>query len=122
MRDCDGWHLRMAAHYNGGSVFFAYLMRCIEQPRLSRYDRYDRKTKAVVSVWRVDGSDRASFDDAIAALSTPPVFTAAELDELSKVTDAWEDIRKVADFALNHALVDKGAVEWKDGKCRRRQA
>lgn len=46
------WTLREDAHYNGGKTFFAYLMRCVQQPRLSRYDRYDKATKTSTSTWR----------------------------------------------------------------------
>ena len=120
--DVKGWHMRERAHYNGGKAFFAYLMQCIEQPRLSRYDRYDRKTRSHESTWKVDGIDQPSFEAALAALDTPPIFSDAELQELEKVTDEWVDIRKTMDFGLNMSLESKGAVEWQDGKCRRRKA
>lgn len=121
-QDVTGWHLREDAHYNGGNVFFAYLMRCVEQPRLQRYDRYERKSRTVVSIWRVDGIDQSNFDAAMVSLRSAPSFTPDELEELSKVSDEYVDIRKIMDFGLNHALVNKGAVEWKEGKCRRRKA
>ena len=62
------WHIKEVAHLNGGKVFFGYIHQCVEQPRLERFDRYDRKTRSVTSTWRVDGNDMASFEDAISAL------------------------------------------------------
>lgn len=118
MADVTSWHMRESAHYNGGDVFFAYLHQCVEQPRLTRFDRYEKKDKSVASTWRVDGDDCADLDDAIGKLNVDPVFTDAELQELSKVTCDFEDIRKIRDLDLNHSLANKGAIEWKAGKCR----
>lgn len=71
LEDAKSWRMAEAVHYNGGKVFFAYLYRCVEQPRLSRYDYYERKTRSVTSTWRVDGRDQPSFEAAIEALNTP---------------------------------------------------
>lgn len=110
--------LRERAHHNGGEAFFAYTMQHIQYPRLTRYDRYDKKTKQVVSTWAVDGEDAVSIESAVERLNVPAVFTKAELDELSKVTDEYLDIRHTRDRDLNHALEAKGAIEWRAGKCR----
>jgi hypothetical protein len=52
MEVVETWRLREAAHYNGGEEFFAYLHRCVENPRLSRFDRYQKKDRSVTSTWR----------------------------------------------------------------------
>ncbi len=119
--DAKGWHMREAAHYNGGKVFFAYLHVCVEQPRLSRFDRYERKTRSVASTWRVDGEDKPSFAEAITALNTPPAFTKDELAFLATVPDEYEpdnDIRSTMPREIERAVRSKGAVEWEEGRCR----
>lgn len=110
--------LRERAHHNGGEAFFGYTMQHIQYPRLTRFDRYDKKTKQVSSTWAVDGSDVASIEEGVARLNVPPTFTEAELGELSKVTDEFIDLRKTRNYLLNHALEAKGAIEWRAGKCR----
>lgn len=116
--DAKNWHMRESTHYNGGAVFFAYLHRCVEQPRLSRFDRYDRKTRSVTSTWRTDGIDRQSMAEAIEALNSPPAFDADEVAFLLKVPDEFTDIREGIDWSLNDRVVNKGAVEWQHGRCR----
>ena len=117
--DAKSWHMEEAAHYNGGAAFFAYLHRCVEQPRLSRFDRYDRKTKSVTSTWKVDGADRLSLNDAIDALNTPPVFT---VEEISFLRDAPNDYEPERREGLNYKLADgvrnKGAIEFEKGRFR----
>ena len=122
--DAKQWHMREAAHCNGGAVFFAYLHSCVEQPRLARYDRYDRKTRGVTSTWRVDGEDKASLADAIEALNTPPTFAADELAFIAAVPDEYlhrSELREKIDFPWEVAdgARNKGAVEWEKGCCRR---
>lgn len=119
--DAKSWHMREAIHYNGGKVFFAYLHRCVEQPRLSRYDRYERKGRSVASTWRVDGIDQPSFAEAVAALNNPPVFTADELSFLATIPCDYDpdiDIRKTMNLHISEAVRNKGAVEWASGRCR----
>ena len=119
--DAKNWRMVEAAHYNGGKVFFAYLHRCVEQPRLSRYDRYERKTRSVTSTWRVDGADRPSFSDAIEALNTPPAFTDQEVAILRTFSDEPEDRREemCADQEPYpwHSLREKGAIVWQARRC-----
>lgn len=116
--DADKWRMREAAHYNGGAVFFAYLYRCVEQPRLSRFDRYEKKTRKVISTWRADGIDMPSMEDAIEALNTPPTFDADEIAFLRNVPTEFTDIREGLDWTLNERVQNKAAVEWERGKCR----
>ncbi len=113
------WHMREAAHYNGGKVFFAYLHRCVEQPRLARFDRYDRKTKSVTSTWRVDGADRASLSDAVLALNSPPVFDAEELAFLRDAPADFEPERRPnLDYTLMDRVRNKGGIECERGRFR----
>ena len=66
------WKMREVMHINGGKDFFGYVHRCIEEPRLERYDRYDRKSRQVQSTWRVDGVDQPSLIAAGVALEAEP--------------------------------------------------
>lgn len=116
--DSANWRMVEAAHYNGGSVFFANLHRCVEQPRLARFDRYDRKTRSVTSTWRTDGIDMADLDAAIEALNTPPAFDDEEIAFLRNVPEDFTDIREGLDWDLNERVKNKGAVEWERGRCR----
>ncbi|WP_343724881.1 hypothetical protein [Herbaspirillum huttiense] len=112
------WHMRETSHHNGGTKFFGYTHTCIEQPRLSRFDRYDRKTKEVTSTWHVDGEPKDGFEQAIDALNRPPVFTGDEIAELRKVGDDFQRLRGVIDALVAHRLSEKGAVEFRKGECR----
>lgn len=117
--DARNWRMREAAHYNGGAAFFAYLHRCIEQPRLARFDRYDRKTRSVTSTWRTDGQDAQSLADAIQRLNVPPVFTAEELAFLAKAPVDYEtERRKDVDYLIADAVRNKGAIEYENGLFR----
>lgn len=66
------WTLRETTHFNGGQKFFAYEYTCVEEPRLTRYDHYDKKLRSSTSTWRVDGVDQLSFADAMATLGVLP--------------------------------------------------
>lgn len=116
--EARGWHMREDAHYNGGEKFFAYMHRCVEQPRLSRFDKYLRKDRSVTSTWRVDGEDKPSFEAAIEALNVPPEFRDDELALLRTFGDEPEDRRKemFADMPLWNGLKEKGAIGWRDGR------
>lgn len=65
------WRVRQEIHHNGGSEWFGYTFRCVEEPRLTRFDRYDRQTKGVSSTWRVDWIDQPSLEQAVEALAGP---------------------------------------------------
>lgn len=71
MEDVRQWHMREEIHHNGGPDWFGYTFRCVEEPRLTRFDRYERRTKSATSTWRVDWIDRESLEDAVAALAGP---------------------------------------------------
>ncbi|TIR34526.1 MAG: hypothetical protein E5X35_07360 [Mesorhizobium sp.] len=122
LEEASGWHMQEATHYNGGKVFFAYLHRCVEQPRLSRFDKYVKATRSSTSTWRVDGQDVATFAEAIDRLNTPPAFTAEELAFIASVPDHYDpdiDIGKTMDIHVADSARNKGAVEWEKGRCRR---
>lgn len=118
--DTKSWHLREEAHYNGGEVFFAYSHRCIEQPRLVRHDRYERKDRSVTSTWKVDGIDHPSLASAVEALNTPPEFDAEELAYLATLPTEWtkKTVPNNIDWVVNQRTKDKGGVEWRDGHYR----
>ncbi len=118
--DAANWRMREAAHYNGGKEFFAYMHRCVEQPRLSRFDKYIRKTQAVESTWRTDGVDYPSTDAAIEALNTPPAFDEEELSFLAACPEEWTKKGPPGsiNWEVNQRVVDKGAVEWQRGEYR----
>lgn len=73
MEQVRQWTMREEIHHNGGREWFGYTHRCVEEPRLTRFDRYEKKTRSVTSTWRVDWIDRASLEDAVEALAQPKV-------------------------------------------------
>jgi len=113
-------HMRQGAHYDGRG-FFAYDYRCVEYPRLKRHDRYEKKTRSVTSSWWVDGAQRASLDEAIAALNVPPEIAPADREALQHVPDDYADIRshEKPGWEALHWLAEKGLIDWQHGKCRR---
>jgi hypothetical protein len=119
--DSRSWSMREEAHYNGGKEFFAYLHRCIQQPRLSRYDRYERSDRSVKSTWRVDGIDQTDFDTAVSALNIAPTFSKAECELLATISDDPADRRKemIAAYEPWNGLKEKGAIEWQSGRVHR---
>lgn len=121
IEDAKTWQLTQDAHYNGGRKFFAYSYRCVQQPRLTRYDRYDRKTRSVESTWRTDGIDRASLADAIAALNIDPDFSDEEIGLLITISEEPADRRKemLSELQLWNPLREKGAIVWENRKVRR---
>lgn len=118
--DAANWRMRESTHYNGGKVFFAYLHRCIEQPRLSRFDKYWTKTRSVESTWRTDGIDHPSMEAAIEALNTPPTFDAEELAFLAACPTEFTKKGPPGsiNWEVNERVVNKGAVEWEKGSYR----
>lgn len=116
------WRMREVAHYNGGKEWFGYRHQCIEQPRLSRMDRYLRKDRSVQSTWRVDGCDVASFDEALIELEVPPRLTIAEMRLLAHFKAEVAEKRDFEDFSAIYSdlrgLVDKGLVLANKGMFR----
>ena len=117
------WKLREGAHFNGGREWFGYRMNCIQEPRLSRFDRYTRADRSVTSTWEVDGEKVASADAAWVALQTPPAITEDELAALTLVGDEPADLRDVLAYEVRHSLRAKGLIEYgPPGRCKRTEA
>lgn len=120
LEDASKWTMVEAGHYNGGKEWFGYLHRCVEQPRLSRFDRYTRKDKSVTSTWRIDGEDMETFSDAVSGLARPPCLTIEEVAVLAQVGTEPADLRKVHPYAVMWSLHNKGAVAYgPPGRSRR---
>lgn len=107
---------RETAHLNGGKEWFGYIHRCNEQPRLTRLDKYIRKTRGVESTWRVDGKSVADLAEAAKLLSTPYQPTPEELVLLALVPD---DYTRLEDRVRFIPLQEVGLIEFKNGDCRR---
>lgn len=58
---------RKTAHYNGGTLFFAYGYTCVEHPEVTRFVRYDKRTNQVSEHWRFHGFEVASLLVAVEA-------------------------------------------------------
>lgn len=105
------WKMREGAHFHGGQEWFGYRYDCIQQPRLSRFDRYRRRDQSVTHTWMVDGLDCADAEAAWAALQVPPSLSDAERTFLMGVPDEpthWTN--RSADVL--RSLRDKGMVQW----------
>lgn len=115
--DTKNWQMIQAEHHNGGAEFFAYVHRCVQQPRLTRYDRYTRKDKSVTSTWRTDGIAHPSLESAVEALNTQPVFTDAELEWMRDLPTEWTQKETgMMDWVMNDTVRDKGGIEWHQGQ------
>lgn len=120
IEDARKWGMVEAAHINGGKEWFGYVHRCVQQPRLSRFDKYSRSTKSVQSTWRVDGEDVGSLESAVDELAYPPRFTATELLVLAQIGREPADYRKVHPYEITSTLRDKGAIAYgPPGRCCR---
>jgi hypothetical protein len=108
-----------SAHLNGGKEWFGYIHRCNEHPRLTRMDKYIRKTHRVESTWRVDGKPVAGLAEAAELLSTPYQPRPEELALLALVPDEYTMLEERSRFI---PLREVGLIEFKDGECRRTDA
>jgi hypothetical protein len=108
-----------SAHLNGGKEWFGYIHRCNEYPRLTRMDKYIRRTRGVESTWRVDGKPVADLAEAAELLSTPYQPTPEELVLLAEVPDEYALFENRSRFL---PLRETGLIEFKDGACRRTNA
>lgn len=105
-----------AAHFNGGQEWFGYLHRCNQHPRLTRMDKYIRKTRGVESIWNVDGKPVADLAEAAMLLSMPYEPTPEELALLTEVSDEYTRFENRHRFTR---LQEVGLIEFKGGNCRR---
>jgi hypothetical protein len=108
-----------AVHLNGGKEWFGYIHRCNQHPRLTRMDKYIRKTRGVETTWNVDGKPLADLAEAARLLSSPYEPTPDELALLSEVPDEYTRFENRSRFL---PLRDVGLIEFKDGACRRTDA
>lgn len=108
-----------AAHFNGGKEWFGYLHRCNQHPRLTRMDRYIRKTCGVESTFNVDGKPVANLAEAAERLSKPYEPTPEELTLLAEVPNEYIRLENRSRFM---PLRDVGLVEFQNGNCRRTDA
>ena len=127
----DGRRCQVLAYARGCSLqrrpgvfrlpaFFAYLHRCVEQPRLSRFDRYGRKDRSVISTWRTDGIDQPSLADAVEALNTPPRLRRGGACLSGKPPSEWtrKTVPNTINWEVNERVTNKGGVEWMSGSYR----
>jgi len=115
-------HMIQTLHGHGDGMFF-YRYRCVEHPRLSRHDHYEKRTKSVESTFMVDGANVADIDAAIEALSVPVVITPEEQAVLDTLPTEWTDIRSFSGKQRLDLLplADKGLIEYSgDRQFRRR--
>jgi hypothetical protein len=119
MIDLSKCTMREVAHFNGGKEWFGYRHRCNEHPRLTRMDKYIRKTRAVESTFHVDGKQVASLEAAAELLAVPYLPTTDEVELLRLVPDEYARLDERVRFVR---LKDVGLVEFKDGDCRRTDA
>lgn len=108
--------MRQVSHVNGGKVFFGYIYRCNQHPRLTRFDKYIRATRAVEIEWRIDGKPVASLAEAAIALLTPYQATPEDLALLVLVPDEFTRLEDRVRFV---GLAEVGLIEFRDGACRR---
>lgn len=117
LRQC---RMTKTIHLNGGGVFFGWISKCVEHPRLQRMDKCIRKTKATEITYLVDGERVASLDEAAERLNLPPELTIDLRAALLAIGDEPQDHRKSIGYTALRKLSDRGLVEWTErGKCRR---
>lgn len=114
---------REDGHFHGDGMF-GYVYRSTTRPRLSFKETCYRKTRTTERVWKVDGLDIGSREQAEAALLVPPVLTDDEQDAADRLSDDWmgrEEQRAIGITTLV-MLGEKGIAEWEAGKVRRRHS
>lgn len=109
--DFNGWRLnRNAMHFNGGSAFFGYGHRCVDQPRLLVIDKFFRRMRITQRSYLVDGKTAcATLAEALAALSTPPEPTEEQIELLRSLSTEWSSPERRAPLL---PLADMGLIEW----------
>jgi hypothetical protein len=119
MIDLSKCTMREDAHFNGGKEWFAYRLRCVEYPRLTRFDKYLRKTRGTQSTFQVDGEDVASIEEAAELLAVPYQPIPEDIALLKFVPDEYVRLEQRSRFLR---LRDVGLVEFHNGDCRRTEA
>jgi len=110
-------------HFHGDGMF-GYIFKSTTRPRLSFKETSYRKTRTTEHVWKVDGLDVGTREQAEAALLTPPVLTPEEQTAADLLTDEWMDREQQREIGLLTlmSIGEKGVAEWRTGKVRRRRA
>ena len=119
MIDLSKCTMREDAHFNGGNEWFGCRLRCVEYPRLTRFDKYIRKTRGTQSTFQVDGEDVADLEEAARLLATPYQPMPEDIALLKLVPDEFARLDRRSHFLR---LRDVGLVEFRDGECRRTDA
>lgn len=112
-----------AGHFHGDGMF-GYIFRSTERPRLSFKETSYRKTRTTERVWKVDGLDVGTQEQAEAALMVPPALTDEEQAAADKLSADWIDREQQREIGLRTLMTlgEKGIAEWQAGKVRRRPA
>lgn len=110
--DFNSWRFRKnVMHLNGGKAFFGYGHRCVDQPRLLVIDKFFRKDRSTRRSYLIDDKTPcATLEEALAALSSPPVMTDEERELLRSMPADWFYPTRRAPYAFLAAL---GFVEWR---------
>lgn len=110
--DFEKWRFqRDVVHFNGGSTFFGWGHRCLDQPRLLMIDKYFKKDRSTQRSYLVDGKTAcATLDEALAALAAPPALTDEEFRLLEALpADEWFVPERRAPYM---PLANMGLIEW----------
>jgi hypothetical protein len=109
--DFASWRFsRDAVHFNGGSAFFGYGHRCVDQPRLLVIDKFFKATRTSQRSYMVDGTTPcATLDEALTALSFPPQPTEEHRALLRTISVDWMVPARRAPLL---PLAEMGLIEW----------
>lgn len=109
--DYNSWRFsRNDLHFNGGSAFFGYGHRCIDQPRLLVIDKFFRQERSTQRSYMVDGKTVCTtLAEALAALSVPPQPTSEQLELLRTLSADYSHPLQRTPLL---PLADMGLIEW----------
>jgi hypothetical protein len=109
--DYKGWRFKKdAVHFNGGSIFFGYGHRCIDQPRLLVIDKYFKADRSSSRGYLVDGKTAlTALPEALAALAIPPTLSDFEIQLLGTVARDWYRPEERVPLL---PLAEMGMIEW----------
>jgi hypothetical protein len=112
--DLNKCHMRQTMRGHGPGMFFSRY-RCVEHPRLSRHDHYEKKDRSVKSTFMVDGAEVADIEAAVVALNIPVVITPEEQAMLDTLPTEWTEIRSLTGKQRRDLLdlADKGLIEYR---------
>lgn len=118
------WTVRHMIHLDGPRGrrgWFGDIHVANQDPRLRRLTRCYRETRSVQMTWMVDGREvQGGLYCACQYLNAPPQLTVDEFSALARSPMAFADMRRHPDLPTLVTLRDKGLIEFRAGKCRRR--